>query len=1043
MTKGKSFRIKLIFIAFSVIGLAFLPMLPVQLLPSPTTNKVSVNYAWASASGRVIENGVTQKLEALFAQLSGVRNISSKSSFGFASIEIEYDKDISKELFRFELSSVIKRVFPELPKGVSYPKIAMDKQSNSGTDERPLLTYAVTGNMESSEIQQSIEDKLIPMLSIIEGVGQIDIFGGVRPRWEIIYNADKLTALSIGIDDLISTLSANLKLRNIGSGYSTKNSGISGVVFLPDAKTKQDWKKIKIKTGNNEFIPLTKIVTIRKAMPPPNSYYRINGLTTINLNIYSSPNANQIVTRNKINKTIEAGIKNLPPSITLNVLHDAAQKVEKELSDLSTRTLVTLCVLLIFILLVNKSINQSLLVFISLIVIVLLSCILYYVFRIEIHTFSIAGIAVSLGLIIDNSIIVIDNQRFKRNSNVIIPVVAATLTSIGSLCVIFFMGEAIQSQLADFAWVIIINLTISVVVAFYFIPAFSFRNHHVSKKRNSLIKLRKLIRLLGKYKAIISFLSRKKKYAFAVIILMFGLPIFLVPNSISEEIPFNQLYNRTIGADFFSEKVRPYIEKAFGGSLRLFVDEVLTRRQLPRRVSNTIYLRVNVPIAGTVAQLNNVMKRFEKEAKRYKAVNQIVCNVNNSENASMSVEIKKQYADTGSPFEILQALTVIAQEQGGINISLSFRDIFINDNESWGKSINFMAAVYGYNYDKLLEMAKHIKQKLERHKRVFDVAIGDYSMERKVQNFNVLISPKYDKMAASQISTSEVFSYLKVFSDTDQPTIHYFDGKNNQQIILKSDKSLRNNLWLLENEAIKTPEAQTRLSQIADISENFKDAAVTKENQEYIVMITFLYTGAEKFGSQYLAQVFDEMKSIFPVGYRAKELPRYWFLDYETKDLASAIFLVLAIIFFVCSILFESIRQPFVIIFTIPFSLIGLFIVFWFFDVPFGYGGFGAVVVLSGLSVNAAIHVLNEYNSIDKQKKRNRTKNLIKALQRKITPIFLTVASTIIGFLPFIVGNSIYSFWFQLAVGTVAGLVFSLMYIVFVLPLFIFEQDLH
>lgn len=147
--------------------------------------------------------------------------------------------------------------------------------------------------------------------------------------------------------------------------------------------------------------------------------------------------------------------------------------------------------------------------------------------------------------------------------------------------------------------------------------------------------------------------------------------------------------------------------------------------------------------------------------------------------------------------------------------------------------------------------------------------------------------------------------------------------------------------------------------------------------------------------------------------------------------------LVIGIIFITTSILFNSLKQPLAIIFTIPISYIGVFLTFYLFELDFDQGGFAAFVLLCGITVNASIYILNEYNNICRLKpKLSGRSAYVKAWNAKVIPIFLTVVSTILGFVPFMIGEEKEAFWFPLAAGTIGGLVMSLIGIFFYLPIF-------
>lgn len=174
-----------------------------------------------------------------------------------------------------------------------------------------------------------------------------------------------------------------------------------------------------------------------------------------------------------------------------------------------------------------------------------------------------------------------------------------------------------------------------------------------------------------------------------------------------------------------------------------------------------------------------------------------------------------------------------------------------------------------------------------------------------------------------------------------------------------------------------------------------------------------------------------------PPGYRAVDEKQEW----REKDESGRYLLlapVAAIIFFITSILFNSLRQPFAIILMIPISFIGVFGIFYLLDLKFDQGGFASMILLAGITVNAAIYIINEFNSLRRQHPSiGEDRIYLHAFRVKIVPILLTVVSTILGFIPFMIGETKESFWYPLAMGTIGGLAMSMVGILIFLPIFV------
>ena len=178
------------------------------------------------------------------------------------------------------------------------------------------------------------------------------------------------------------------------------------------------------------------------------------------------------------------------------------------------------------------------------------------------------------------------------------------------------------------------------------------------------------------------------------------------------------------------------------------------------------------------------------------------------------------------------------------------------------------------------------------------------------------------------------------------------------------------------------------------------------------------------------------LKQTLPVGYRVYE-PSYNYWNKKDASQYYNLFLVLGIIFFVCSVLLESLKQPLVILSMIPISFIGVFLTFYLFEFNFDQGGYASFILLAGISVNSALYIINDWNNLQMEYPMRKNYMLyFKAFNYKIIPVVMTIISTIAGLIPFIWDGQKEVFWFSFAVGTIGGLFFSLIAIFVYLPLF-------
>jgi len=260
---------------------------------------------------------------------------------------------------------------------------------------------------------------------------------------------------------------------------------------------------------------------------------------------------------------------------------------------------------------------------------------------------------------------------------------------------------------------------------------------------------------------------------------------------------------------------------------------------------------------------------------------------------------------------------------------------------------------------------------------------------------------------------------------------------------LKSLQSEEYDLWSLNNAPLRTASGQfVKLKDFSDVTREVSDATISREDQQYLITVGYDFIGNYELGRLILDRNIDETSSLLPLGYTAQS-GSYSYSWNQKKTNYYLIFLVILIIYFICAILLESFKQPFVVIILIPFSFIGVFLTFHIFKITADEGVFAAMILLCGIVVNATLYILNDYNSFRRHKPALPERTAyVKAFNGKIIPILLTKLATIVGLVPFLLTGKDEKFWFALAAGTIGGLVFSMIGLIIYQPIMLRKKRL-
>ncbi len=1033
-----AFSIIVCFIVLMIIGLALMPRLSVHLHSNRRLPSLSVSYGWQNASPRLIEQEVTAPLEGLFNTIIGINSITSSSNKSGGYISLEFDENANLDHKRFELAAKIREAYPSLPEGVSYPHISYYR---SESEEKSLLWYTIIAPSSPLLIQEYAEEKIAPKLAHIDGLYTPRVSGATKMEWELTYDQEQLWSLGIDYRLIYSALSSYFQNQVIGigldSGAGSLKESTKSIILRSLPNEEDTWLDIPVTMVNGRILRIKDLCKVLHKEQEPNRYDRINGKNTINFVCSAEPDANSLSVAASIKKEIEILEKDFPPGFTIQLTSDETKEIKDELRKIYFRTLFSFTILLLFVLLISRQFRYLLIIFISLIANLLTALILYYLLNVQINLYSLAGITVSLGLIIDNTIVMLDHMRTKKNRRVFLAILAATLTTMGALSVIRFFGDQIQEWLIDFSLVIIINLFVSLMVALFLVPSL-FEKIKLKEKNGGRFKKRKIrvIKLSSVYMRMIHFAQRFRWGYIVVAILIFGLPIFELPTRMEGEEWYHKLYQKTLASDFYVQKLKPVLDKSLGGTLRLFNENVANRFRYGYQQRTGINITASLPEGAILQQMNDLMVEIERYLGQYEQIDQYVTRVYGARNARMSINFKEEFELGAFPYILYSQLNDLANKLGGADWYITGVGQYFNNSVSKTTGSQRIA-LYGYNFEELVEHAEWTLDQAMLHQRVQEGSIISTMSYRRDPLYEYVLRMNPEMMEIYDMPSREIVEQLSAMSISQTFSGNVFINGNLEPIRMRSKQSSEFDVWMMGNTPVQNENSMVKLAKLGEVKREDKNRSIEKKDQQYILLVEYEFVGAARLAQLHQERLILKIKDHLPIGYSVEKYYRDWEREKQKKQFL-LILVVILIIYLICSILLESLRQPLAVVLLIPVSFVGVFLTFYLFEFNFDQGGFASFLLLSGLVVNAALYILNDLNNLKKRGKYNKdgVRQYVKAFNGKIIPIFLTVMSTVLGLVPFLAGGSETAFWFPLAVGTIGGLIFSIFALIIFLPAF-------
>lgn len=1028
------FRILIAFVVLSILGFAVVPLLSVDLNPREREPVLTVSYFISQSSPEIVEKLATSPLEGAFSQLTELKKISSVSNYDRGSITLRFDKKSDMELKKFEVSALIRQIYPQLDQRVSYPLVTQSAEARNDF-KTPVLTYSVNGPFASFEIKKIAEDVIKPALTRYAEVEEVTVRGANDLQVFVTFDIQKMQAFGITKTELNQKITQSFGRTFPGSVPNEKGE----TLFVQVDQSLKDLRQLEnlmIRRVDGLNIRLRDLAKLTLEEGEPNSFYRINGNNSVTVSVFNRDGVNKVLLAKNLKASVESAKGSLPAGFEVRLENDDTEYLEKELTKIYKRSGLSILILVLFIFLINRNLKYLSILFAGIVVNLSLSMIILYFLKVDIHLYSLAGLTISFGLIVDNAIVMMDHLHKYRNRKVFLALLAASLTTIAALMIVFFLPEEDRKNLTEFSIVVSVMLGVSLLIALFFTPAFYavLFKETVQKGRGlTVAKLRKRVRSLQRFETGISLTARYRKSFLVGLILLFGTPIFFLPAKWEGQ----EWYNKSVGNTFYQEEIRPWVDKALGGSMRMFVRGVFEKSSYREAEKTRLYISARLPFGNTLEQMDFIMREFEAYLKDVKGIDQFVTYVMSGQSAQIVITFEEAYEKSALPYQLKGKLSVKSTDWSGAqwNIYGVGQGFYTGGG---GEGIpNFRVEMKGYNFDELERQSNVLAEKLVAHKRIPEVNTNERLGYNEQITEEYVLRLNQNQIALGETNQFEIINALQDMSKPQSPSTFVTLDDKNYRLIIREKQAEKFSKFDLEQKGLIGGEDRIfKISDYGTLSKETTTNALHKEDRQYIRVVSFEYMGSGKFGNEYLDQVLEEMKQVMPIGYEASKKGWNWNFE-KTQRQYGLLGLLIIGIFVICAVLFENLKQPIYIISIIPISFVGLFLIFSLFDFYFDQGGYSAFVMLGGLAVNAGIFIVNDLNNRS-QGRYNR--NVLKSVAGKAIPILLTILSTCFGLIPFLLEGQNEVFWFSLAIGTVGGLVFSLVGVFWVLPVLLWKR---
>jgi hydrophobic/amphiphilic exporter-1 (mainly G- bacteria), HAE1 family len=1031
----------MLFFSIVVLGAGALFTLPVELQPQTEMRKLSVSASWYGASPEAIEAQVTSVIESELATIRGIKNITSNSSESTCSISLDLHESVDMQFIRIEINEKLASLKKTLPYGVN--PVIQEYKPEQFRSLDGFMTYEVSASLSANEIQRYLEQYVQYPLKAIDGVSDVKINGGNERQIQVLIDHDKAKNLGVTNETINNAISYSQRQLNAGA---IKYDNNQRVVFAVNKLIDTDIiaEQIVKQEKNGTVVKLSDIAKVTDSFAEPRSFYRINGNDAVTIKIDREPGTNILdVAKNVKQKVDELG-KKFPAGFALNLKLDKSEDMVKSLEDLYSSAGYSLLIIILVLFIIFKNFRYPVIILSSIIFSLAFSFIFFNLFKLHLNTLTISSFVLGLGFMVDNSIVVVDyiDKNYKGNGNkylaatlknIFFPVFASTLTTISVFIpVMYFTGE-LKIYFQQFALGVVFTLLASLAVSFTLVPLL----HEKFAKKIVSTNERKSGYTYKVYAAIVRFFANHKKITIAIIILLVGLPVWKIPNRIETPV-IGDAYNEIFDSELYQGEIKKYVNYAFGGTLNLFLNHV-NRGEFYRYGNDdgatTINISLTMPSGNKIDRMNELVKNFEREILAYKGQFKDVVSSCTEEYANIRITFTPAQSESSFPYQLYNYIGAYGTRHGGLGVYVSGTNMgqgFSNGGFGSGQSFSSTVRVQGFNYKKVREIAENFKEIISKNPRVEKVDIensgGGYYYSRGGDVYEVKGYVKRDLLARNNITIRQLFSEISrnTAGDIGSQSLQI----NNEDVPLNVKFENFSNIKLeeLENRVIPSGKEQMKIKDFMDFKEEKALSSIYREDQQYTRVVAIEIKGPPQLCENIIEDAAGRTQ--VPEGYQLKFKSDYWRYKSEEDDIGMVLIFAVVLIYMITAGLFESFSKPFLVIFAVPFAIMGTVLLFFYGDYNIDRGAYAGMLLLIGLSVNNSIILIHH---IGTHFYTNRLEDLIRLSYSRFRSIFTTTITTIAGLFPMMVSLQ-QSFWKSLALSVAGGIFLSALIVLVFLP---------
>ncbi|MDI6601617.1 MAG: efflux RND transporter permease subunit [Thermoanaerobacteraceae bacterium] len=998
-----------------LLGVVSLTMIPLDLLPDINLPMAAVITSYNGAGPEEVESMVTKNLESVLASVNNVDSIQSISQENTSMIIVNFNVGTDLDDATAQMREKLDMIKGMLPSDVDTPIVMKIDPSMM-----PVMIMSVSGNMDNVALKDRTENDIKPALEKVAGVASVTVSGGRTRQINVELNQDKLNALGLSTGQIVNALRAqNMNLP--GGTIKSSNQEIT-------VRTVGEFTSVEQIKNTPVILPTGGIVFLKDLGEVVDGYADVSSITYLNgkpgmgIIVQKASDANTVTVARNINEALK-NIERDYPDIKITKIIDSSEFINRSISNVEKNAVVGAILAVLILYLFLRNVRTTLIIAISIPVSIVATFVMMYFSGMTLNLISLGGLALGVGMLVDNSIVVLENvfryrqeghDRYESASTgakeVGMAIVGSTLTTVAVFLPIVFM-QGITSQIfRDLALTVSFSLMASLVVALTVVPMLSYQlisvETHEPRVKGILYRLSHWVgmifeRLSAGYSSLLRISLRHR-----LVTLLIGIAVFAV-SMLSVSMVGTELIPQMDQGQFSISASLPK------GTNIETTDKVM--QEIYDRIKDIPEIDVTYLSIGSTGVTNMALGGSTNEG-------------------SFNIKLKPLSERKRSTDEVAEEVRQRLSSMPGVKITVSTgmtaaagSKVASTAGSILGTSVSL--DIKGDDMEVLRELSDQVAERVKDIPGTRDVQTSFSEGEPEY-----IVKLKNDAASSYGLTTAQVAQAVQASVNGTTATRYKLGGED-IDVVVRLAGGERNSIEDLKSLYIQTPiGVQVPLSAVTDVSIGVGPSEIDRQDQSRVAHVTAAVVGRDQGSvNSDLEKAIKEIP--VPNGYSVEMGSSATQLNDAFSSLGRSLILAVILVYMIMASQFESLLHPFTILMSVPISLstgiLGLVVTGKALSIPAYIG----LIMLAGIVVNNGIVLIDYINTLRRRDGMERNEAITKGGPTRLRPILMTTLTTVVGLIPLALGIGEGAEMEQpLAITVIFGLTFSTLVTLIILP---------